>query len=119
MFTQFITDRLLKSTQEPEILVFDEYIKLKLNRSKLKFVKEDTPFLDVSCHSACAKNENVILIIKLIATHRMIHSESHKLFGLLLHQMMLSLVKENGNGSPKVFNCGEKRFFFFFFFFLL
>ncbi|KAI8047466.1 hypothetical protein BDF21DRAFT_441699 [Thamnidium elegans] len=46
MFTQFITDRLLKPNQEPEILVFDEYIKLKLNRSKLKFVKEDTPFLN-------------------------------------------------------------------------
>ncbi|CEP14755.1 hypothetical protein [Parasitella parasitica] len=46
MFTQFITDRLLKSGQDPEILVFDEYIKLKLNRSKLKFVKEETPFLN-------------------------------------------------------------------------
>ncbi|KAG2215168.1 hypothetical protein INT46_001444, partial [Mucor plumbeus] len=46
MFTQFITDRLLKSDQDPEILVFDEYIKLKLNRSKLKFVKEETPFLN-------------------------------------------------------------------------
>ncbi|KAL9544184.1 hypothetical protein MBANPS3_007762 [Mucor bainieri] len=46
MFTQFITDRLLKSSQDPEILVFDEYIKLKLNRSKLKFVKEETPFLN-------------------------------------------------------------------------
>lgn len=48
MFTQFITDRLLRSSQDPQILVFDEYIKLKLNRSKLKFVKEDTPFLNVS-----------------------------------------------------------------------
>ncbi|KAI8139770.1 AEX-3 domain-containing protein [Fennellomyces sp. T-0311] len=46
MFTQFITDRLSKSSEEPEILVFDEFIKLKLNRSKLKFVKEDTPFLN-------------------------------------------------------------------------
>jgi hypothetical protein len=52
MFTQFITDRLLKSNQDPEILVFDEYIKLKLNRSKLKFVKEDTPFLNVSSKKA-------------------------------------------------------------------
>jgi hypothetical protein len=48
MFTQFITDRLVKPSQEPEIVVFDEYIKLKLNRSKLKFVKEETPFLNVS-----------------------------------------------------------------------
>ncbi|CAO3682152.1 unnamed protein product [Rhizopus stolonifer] len=46
MFTQFITDRLLKSEQDPEILVFDEYIKLKTNRSRLKFVKEDTPFMN-------------------------------------------------------------------------
>lgn len=50
MFTQFITDRLSKSSQDPEILVFDEYIKLKLNRSKLKFVKEETPFLNVTYH---------------------------------------------------------------------
>lgn len=48
MFTQFIIDRLLKPIKEPEIMVFDEYIKLKLNRSKLKFVKEETPFLNVS-----------------------------------------------------------------------
>ncbi|OAD78383.1 hypothetical protein PHYBLDRAFT_140478 [Phycomyces blakesleeanus NRRL 1555(-)] len=46
MFNQFITDRLAKSSKDPEILVFDEYIKLKLNRSKLKFVKESTPFLN-------------------------------------------------------------------------
>ncbi|CEI96388.1 hypothetical protein RMCBS344292_10551 [Rhizopus microsporus] len=46
MFTQFITDRLLKPEQDPEILVFDEYIKLKLNRSRLKLVKDDTPFLN-------------------------------------------------------------------------
>ncbi|KAI9247713.1 AEX-3 domain-containing protein [Phascolomyces articulosus] len=46
MFTQFITDRLSKAPEDPEILVFDEFIKLKLNRSKLKFVKEDTPFLN-------------------------------------------------------------------------
>ncbi|KAI9495919.1 AEX-3 domain-containing protein [Zychaea mexicana] len=46
MFTQFITDRLSKSAEDPEILVFDEFIKLKLNRSRLKFVKEDTPFLN-------------------------------------------------------------------------
>ncbi|KAI9019384.1 AEX-3 domain-containing protein [Phycomyces nitens] len=46
MFNQFITDRLAKSCKDPEILMFDEYIKLKLNRSKLKFVKESTPFLN-------------------------------------------------------------------------
>ncbi|ORZ15755.1 AEX-3 domain-domain-containing protein [Absidia repens] len=46
MFTQFITDRLNKSKNDPEILMFDEFIKLKRNRSKLKFVKEETPFLN-------------------------------------------------------------------------
>lgn len=51
MFTQFITDRLLKSSQDPEILIFDEFIKLKLNRSKLKLVKQDTPFLNDSSFS--------------------------------------------------------------------
>ncbi|KAI9272513.1 AEX-3 domain-containing protein [Sporodiniella umbellata] len=45
-FNQFVTDRLLKSDQDPEIVVFDEYIKLKLNRSRLKFVKDDTPFMN-------------------------------------------------------------------------
>lgn len=61
MFTQFITDRLTKSTQEPEILVFDEYIKLKLNRSKLKFVKEDTPFLNVNVNNEKNKHSNVLI----------------------------------------------------------
>lgn len=51
MFTQFITDRLLKSSQDPEILIFDEFIKLKLNRSRLKLVKQDTPFLNDSSFS--------------------------------------------------------------------
>ncbi|KAI9304028.1 AEX-3 domain-containing protein [Cunninghamella echinulata] len=46
MFTQFITDRLSKPLNDPEILMFDEYIKLKLNRSKLRLVKENTPFLN-------------------------------------------------------------------------
>lgn len=67
MFTQFITDRLTKSTQEPEILVFDEYIKLKLNRSKLKFVKEDTPFLNVNVNNE--KNKHSSVLIHLIFYH--------------------------------------------------
>lgn len=46
MFTHFITDRLSKPRNDPEVLLFDEFIKLKLNRSKLKFVKEETPFLN-------------------------------------------------------------------------
>ncbi|KAI8377993.1 AEX-3 domain-containing protein [Radiomyces spectabilis] len=52
MFTQFIMDRLSKSDQDPEVLIFDEFIKLKLNRSKLKFVKEDTPFLKDASYRA-------------------------------------------------------------------
>lgn len=51
MFTQFITDRLTRSPREYEVLLFDEIIKLKLNRSKLKLLKEETPFLDVSIPS--------------------------------------------------------------------
>ncbi|OZJ01407.1 hypothetical protein BZG36_05672, partial [Bifiguratus adelaidae] len=45
-FTQFITERLRRSPRDSEILFFDEIIKLKLNQSKLKFVKEETPFLE-------------------------------------------------------------------------
>ncbi|KAI9318757.1 AEX-3 domain-containing protein [Dichotomocladium elegans] len=48
MFTHFITDRLSKPKEDPEVLLFDEFIKLKLNRSRLKLVKDDTPFLNDS-----------------------------------------------------------------------
>ncbi|KAI8066903.1 AEX-3 domain-containing protein [Gongronella butleri] len=46
LFNHFITQRLTRARNDPEILMFDEFIKLKLNRSKLKFVKAGTPFLN-------------------------------------------------------------------------
>ncbi|ORX54396.1 DENN-domain-containing protein [Hesseltinella vesiculosa] len=46
LFHQFITHRLTKARNDPETVMFDEFIKLKLNRSKLKFVKAETPFLN-------------------------------------------------------------------------
>lgn len=100
MFTQFITDRLLKSSQEPEILVFDEYIKLKLNRSKLKFVKEDTKFLNVSDFFYCKEKT----LNNTVYLNRMNPIEFHKSFGLHHHPIMLLLVKENVNDSPQTFN---------------
>jgi hypothetical protein len=46
-FAQFITDRLERDSNDHEILFFDEAIKAKLNRSKIRMAKETTPFLDV------------------------------------------------------------------------
>lgn len=91
MFTQFITDRLLKPDQDPEILVFDEYIKLKLNRSRLKLVKDDTPFLNVSL---------IYVFTNMIFIHvyRMILLESRKSFGQLHPQMKLT--QRDMKGSP-------------------
>ncbi|KAJ3112463.1 DENN domain-containing protein 4C [Phlyctochytrium bullatum] len=44
-FAQFTLDRIERPESDYEILFFDESIKAKLNRSKLKFSKETTPFL--------------------------------------------------------------------------
>lgn len=44
-FSQFVLERLERSETDYEILFFDESIKAKLNRSKLRFSKELTPFL--------------------------------------------------------------------------
>ncbi|KAJ8331147.1 hypothetical protein QVD99_005806 [Batrachochytrium dendrobatidis] len=44
-FAQFILDRVERPDNDYEILFFDESIKAKLNRSKLRFTKEATPFL--------------------------------------------------------------------------
>jgi hypothetical protein len=46
-FSQFIAERVTKN-EDYGILYFDEVIKAKLNRSKLKLSKETTSFLDVS-----------------------------------------------------------------------
>ncbi|KAJ1344288.1 hypothetical protein BSLG_001428 [Batrachochytrium salamandrivorans] len=44
-FAQFVLDRVERPESDYEILFFDESIKAKLNRSKLKFTKATTPFL--------------------------------------------------------------------------
>lgn len=44
-FSQFVLERLERSETDYEVLFFDESIKAKLNRSKLRFTKETTPFL--------------------------------------------------------------------------
>jgi hypothetical protein len=46
-FMQFVIDRHQKSINEFDILFFDESIKEKMNRSKLKLNKDTTPFLKV------------------------------------------------------------------------
>lgn len=49
-FAQFILDRIERPDTDYEILFFDESIKQKMNRSRMKFSKEATPFLnDTSC----------------------------------------------------------------------
>jgi hypothetical protein len=44
-FAQFILYRYERPANDYEVLFFDESVKTKLNRSKFKFSKEDTPFL--------------------------------------------------------------------------
>jgi len=46
-FSQFNLDRIEREETDFEILFFDESIKAKLNRSKMKFTKDPTPFLNV------------------------------------------------------------------------
>jgi hypothetical protein len=45
-FAQFILDRIERPENDYEILFFDESIKQKLNRSRMRFSKEATPFLN-------------------------------------------------------------------------
>ncbi|KAJ3077682.1 hypothetical protein HK102_005044, partial [Quaeritorhiza haematococci] len=50
-FAQFTLDRIERHESDFEVLFFDESIKAKLNRSKLRLSKETTPFLkDTSYH---------------------------------------------------------------------
>jgi hypothetical protein len=44
-FAQFTLDRIERQESDYEVLFFDESIKAKLNRSKLRFNKDSTPFL--------------------------------------------------------------------------
>lgn len=45
-YAQFILDRVERADDDYEVLYFDESIKQKMNRSKMKFSKESTPFLN-------------------------------------------------------------------------
>jgi hypothetical protein len=45
-YAQFILDRIERSETDYEIMIFDESIKRKRNRSRLRFAKEVTPFLN-------------------------------------------------------------------------
>jgi hypothetical protein len=45
-FAQFLLDRVNRDESDYEIMVFDESIKRKRNRSRLRFNKETTPFLN-------------------------------------------------------------------------
>lgn len=50
-FCQFLVDRVEKSSDDFEILYFDECVKAKLNRSRFKLTKDATPFLEDSAYS--------------------------------------------------------------------
>ncbi|KAJ3315495.1 hypothetical protein HDV04_003037 [Boothiomyces sp. JEL0838] len=45
-FAQFVLDRIERPETDYQVLFFDESIKQKLNRSKMRFTKETTPFLN-------------------------------------------------------------------------
>lgn len=45
-FSQFLLDRVERPENDYEILYFDESIKQKMNRSRMRFSKEATPFLN-------------------------------------------------------------------------
>ena len=52
-FDDFVTRKMHNASDAPDIKFFDQSIEAKKNRSKLKLVKKETPFL----HSACAHRE--------------------------------------------------------------
>jgi hypothetical protein len=45
-FDQFTLDRIERPEDDYEILYFDESIKQKMNRSRMRFTKDPTPFLN-------------------------------------------------------------------------
>ena len=47
-FSHFIAERTIKTYEDYDIRYFDEVIKAKLNRSRLKLSKGSTGFLNVS-----------------------------------------------------------------------
>ena len=54
-FAQFLQDRIGTSAAEYDVMVFDESIKQKLNRSRLRFSKETTPFLNETTYQISTK----------------------------------------------------------------
>ncbi|KAJ3033084.1 DENN domain-containing protein 4C, partial [Rhizophlyctis rosea] len=58
-FTQFTLDRLERPETDFEVLFFDESVKEKRNRSKLRFSKDTTPFLKESAYDVAATVEVV------------------------------------------------------------
>ena len=54
-FAQFLQDRIQPSATEYDVMVFDESIKQKLNRSRLRFSKEPTPFLNETSYQISTK----------------------------------------------------------------
>lgn len=54
-FAQFLQDRINTSATEYDVMVFDESIKQKLNRSRLRFSKETTPFLNETSYQISTK----------------------------------------------------------------
>ena len=45
-FAQFLLDRTERPENDYEVMYFDECIKQKMNRSRMRFSKEATPFLN-------------------------------------------------------------------------
>lgn len=45
-YAQFILDRIESPEDDYEVLFFDESIKQKMNRSRMRFTKQQTPFLN-------------------------------------------------------------------------
>jgi hypothetical protein len=54
-YAQFILYRVEKAETDYEVMFFDESIKQKLNRSRMKFTKEPTPFLSETRYKLSSK----------------------------------------------------------------
>lgn len=54
-YAQFVLDRIERPENDYEIMFFDESIKQKLNRSRMRFSKEATPFLNENTYQISTK----------------------------------------------------------------
>jgi hypothetical protein len=54
-FAQFLLDRIERPETDYEIMVFEESVKQKLNRSRIRFTKEATPFLNETSYQISSK----------------------------------------------------------------